>query len=131
MLDSMSVTKEATVFGSLLLTPESARDVDIAFVVDAPFELGGMDRYRRVLRAGAYGTPRYGLLDVFACFSDQVWVRNGDCLGFTRAQNARALRQAIAQGQPWEQWRKGVKLAGEVSAPLSTLPTPRPPMARR
>ena len=121
VLDSLPVVKESTVFGSLLSSPETAADVDIAFVVDAPYAQVGIDRYRRVLRAGAYGTPRYGLLDVFACFSDQVWVRNGDCLGFTRAKNARALRQAMAQGQPWEQWRQGVRLAGEIEPARPTI----------
>lgn len=123
MLDSLPITRQATVFGSLLSSPESAGDVDIAFVVDAPYAQVGIDPHRRVLRAGAYGTPRYGLLDVFVCFSDQVWVRNDECLGFTRARNARVLRQAIARGQPWEQWRQGVRLAGELE-PSRRRPAP-------
>ena len=58
------------------------------------------------MSAGARGTSRYGLFDLFLVFSDQVWVRNGDCLGFERAKNARALRRAITQeGEPWAQWR--------------------------
>ena len=62
------------------------------------------------MSAGARGTSRYGLFDLFLVFSDQMWVRNGDCLGFERAKNARALRQAITQeGEPWAQWRERVE----------------------
>lgn len=111
ILDKSPLIQEATVFGSLVDRPASAGDVDIAFVIDAPFSSTTLDRYRHLLKGGAYGTPRYGLLDIFLCFSDQTWVRNADCLGFTRAKNAAAIRQAIAQkGQPWEPWRSNVSL---------------------
>lgn len=122
VLDKFPLIEQATVFGSLLTNPQAAGDVDIAFVINAPMPDNGLDPYRRVLRAGAYGTPRYGYLDVFLDFQDALWVRNDDCLGFVRAKGARDLRKAIARGVSWSDWRPGVVLADE---------GPRPQVARK
>lgn len=105
-----ALMQSAVVFGSARKNVTAARDLDVAFVIDKPYAFGDLDRYRKLLSAGARGTSRYGLFDLFLVFSDQVWVRNGDCLGFERAKNARALRQAITQeGEPWAQWRERVE----------------------
>ena len=102
-----ALMQSAVVFGSARKNVTAARDLDVAFVIDKPYAFGDLDRYRKLLSAGARGTSRYGLFDLFLVFPDQVWVRNGDCLGFERAKNARALRQAITQeGEPWAQWRE-------------------------
>jgi hypothetical protein len=135
ILEKSPLIAEATVFGSLLDRPAKACDVDLAFVIDAPFSTQLLDKYRSLLKAGAYGTPRYGLFDLFLCFQDQTWVRNENCLGFTKAKNAKEIRAVIQeQGQPWSQWRPSVSLHGEVEAatpktiyfahPISTYCTP-------
>ena len=122
MLDRMPVVSRAHVFGSLLDNPQQAGDVDIAFVVEKPYPQATVDPFRRVLRAGAMGTPRYGLLDVFVCFPNQVWVRNDECLGFTRAKSAQSLRQAIGQGVSWNLWRQGVVLDEGTLIPATNEP---------
>ena len=110
LLDKSPIIQDATVFGSLIDKPERAGGVDVAFIVNEPFSDRALDTYRHLLKAGAHGTPRHGLLDVFLCFKDQVWVRNENCLGFARAKNSRALRADVAQGKPWPQWRSSVSL---------------------
>lgn len=115
-LDRSPLTSQCVVFGSLLSAPSEAQDVDIAIMIEAPFSNQALDAFRPLLRAGAYGTPRYGLLDVFVCFSDCTWVRDGDCRGFTVAKNARALRANIKKsGQPWHEWRRSVQTAHEAA----------------
>lgn len=99
----------SVVFGSAVSTPHQAGDLDVAFVVPRRYEFGDLDKYRKLLRAGARGTPRYGLFDLFLVFDDCVWVRNGDCLGFERAQNSRSIRKAIiSSSEPWDTWRTRV-----------------------
>ena len=116
ILDKSPLIQGATVFGSLIDRPDKACDVDLAFMIDAPFSTQLLDKHRSLLKAGAYGTPRYGLFDVFLCFQDQTWVRNENCLGYTRAKNIREIRAAIEDhGQPWSQWRPSVSLYGEVA----------------
>lgn len=113
-LDVSRLIEKAIVFGSLIDNPTQAGDVDIAIWFDEDFDQKKLDNCRELLKIGAYGTPRYGLLDVFVCFRDCTWVRDGDCRGFTRAINARAIRGNIKKhGQPWSQWRPNVQTAEE------------------
>lgn len=115
ILEKSPLIEGATIFGSLIDRPSEACDVDMAFVIDAPFSTQLLDKHRSLLKAGAYGTPRYGLFDLFLCFQDQTWVRNENCLGFTRAKNAKAILEAIkTHGKPWPQWRPSVVLHGQV-----------------
>lgn len=125
ILDRSPLIQSAVVFGSCAARPGEAFDIDMAFVLDEPYSSQAIDRYRRLLRAGAYGTPRYGRLDLFIAFSDGLWVRNENCLGFTRAKNASGLRKAIDQGVAWPQWRAGIDLE-QAAPPMKEEPRKTP-----
>ena len=105
---SPELMSPAMIFGSALENPHLANDLDVAFVIPRKYEFGDLDKYRRLLKAGALGTPRYGQFDLFLLFDDCVWVRNGDCLGFERAKNSKSIRKTIiSEAQPWVSWREG------------------------
>lgn len=121
------VRTQGVVFGSLTKAPATARDVDLALLVAEPFEgLESIAPYRRLLRSGREGTPGYGRLDVFLVFPNALLVRDPACRGFVRAQQVRALRQAIAaEGVPWDAWRDTVGL-GPSEPPPPSDPRRRP-----
>lgn len=110
-LDRYPQVLRATVFGSAVEAPDRARDLDLAFCLDQPHSDRALRRIHPLLSVASYGTTLYGLMDVFVQFSDRLWVRDGDCVRFVRARNARGLRGSICrQGVPWKQWRQGVCL---------------------
>lgn len=127
LLDRSGLMDGATVFGSLLDRPHEAKDVDVAFVLDTPYSAEVLNKHRPLLSAGAYGSHRYGALDVFVCFSDCMWVRDGDCRSFVAAKNVRALRAAIKNGRPWPEWRLSVLLANEDAPVLARDAEGQPP----
>lgn len=113
---------QARVFGSGRNGLDTAGDLDVGIVLDIPYDTREVDKYRRLLRAGARGTPRYGYFDLFLVFKNAVLVRNDDCLGFVRAKNAIALRRAVKNGEPWAQWRERLDMSDNPhKAPLDTL----------
>lgn len=113
----------SVVFGSAVSTPYQANDLDVAFVIPRKYEFGDLDKYRRLLKAGALGTPRYGQFDLFLLFDDCMWVRNGDCLGFERAKNSKSIRKTIiSEAQPWGSWRNKF---GHIFASIEALPSAR------
>lgn len=97
---------EAFVFGSAQTRLEGVGDLDVGIRIHKPYAFGDLDRYRPLLRAGAMGTPRYGLFDLFLIFDNAVWVRDDRCLGFVRAKQAKLFREAVANGTPWTTWRE-------------------------
>lgn len=121
-LDAFPQMRSATVFGSLALRPEEAKDVDIAFVHHASLDLDALNRLLPLVQLASYGTPRYGLLDVFVAFDNMLMVRDDDSRGFVRAKNAKSIRQSIQEhGIAWIDWRKTVDLHPEVE-PARELP---------
>lgn len=101
----------ARVFGSARNGLEGAGDLDLGIVLDVPYDTREVDKYRRLLRAGVRGTPRYGYFDLFLVFTNAVLVRNDDCLGFVRAKHAIAFRREVKNGEPWVQWRARMEAA--------------------
>ena len=121
-LDAFPQMRQALVFGSLVSSPESAKDVDIAFVHEGASRLDVLERLLPLVQVGAYRTSLYGCLDVFVAFRNVLMVRDDDSVGFTRARNADQIRKAInEQAVEWSKWREGVQLHPEV-APASPLP---------
>lgn len=85
--------------------------VSVVFVIPKQYEFGDLDRYRRLLAAGAMGTPRHGCFDLALVFDDCVWVRTQDCLGFTRSKQPRKIhRDLIKSTVPWPRWRQEIEL---------------------
>lgn len=120
-LDAFPQMCNARVFGSLVSSPEAAKDVDIAFLHDGTAHQDDLHQILPVVQVGSYRGGLYGCLDVFAVFRNVLMVRDEDSVGFTRAQNSAQLRKAInEQSVPWSQWREGVELHPDVepSAPL-------------
>ena len=114
------IQEHGRVFGSLVDRPSEARDVDVGVAVNQPLtDTSQLDSFKKLLRVARRGTPSYGCLDLFVAFPNTLMVRDEECRGFVRAKNAKALRQAIAAGEPWAQWRERVELDPAVQVELS------------
>ena len=114
------IQEHGRVFGSLVDRPSEASDVDVGVAVNQPLtDTSQLDSFKKLLRVARRGTPSYGCLDLFVAFPNTLMVRDEECRGFVRAKNAKALRQAIAAGEPWAQWRERVELDPAVQAELS------------
>lgn len=102
---------DSRVFGSAVTRPADAFDLDVGIVLSDPFvDDRQLIPFRRLLHVANRGQPLYGRLDLFLSFPNALLVRDDDCRGFVRAKQAKALRQALANGTPWEVWRASVAL---------------------
>lgn len=118
---------DSRVFGSAVTRPADAFDLDVGIVLNEPFvDDRQLIPFRRLLHVANRGQPLYGRLDLFLSFPNALLVRDDDCRGFVRAKQAKALRQALTNGTPWEVWRATVALNPHLSSPAGDANEPAP-----
>jgi hypothetical protein len=92
------------VFGSLARGSADPKDVDVALVSDEPLAAVARRHPELMWDLVAIAHRFYGYLDTFVVASDTMLVRSDDATQWQSAQNAAALRAAIAaDGVPFNE----------------------------
>jgi hypothetical protein len=114
------------VFGSARTRPDEARDLDLCLVLPGPVihnspEMDALTHFLGAARA------RLGWLDCFALIGRALMVRNPDASDWVNARHAKALKEAIAEGEPFATWYDRVvrpRCEPEKCVSVARLPVP-------